>query len=239
MEKDDLLNIQPKQNLKKPIIYGAAAFLVFIIAVIGYAIYSNSTNKNSVVLPPQVNENNSNEKQVKSDFKEIKVEENNDVSAISQKINKDEILNSAEDKKSENLNTQKEVKPKEEIKSETTVKAEVKEEKKEISKPQQQVEKVTEKPKKREKKSIASKGKYYIQVAALLKYKKPNKKFLALIKKEGFNYELYHTFVIKNGQKIPITKILIGPFKDRNSAGRNLKVIKKKLTQNAFLFRMK
>ena len=232
MEKDDLLNIQPKKNLKKPIIYGAAAFLVFIIGVIGYAIYANSTNKDNVVLPPQVNE-----KPVKSDFKELKVEDN--VSDISQKINKNEILTNTE-KNSANLNTQKEVKPKEvqsnTAKPQQTEPAKVVETKKIQPKEVKPVKVKKTEPKKTK---TVSKGKYYIQVAALLKYKKPNKKFLALIKKEGFNYKLYHTYIVRNNQKIPITKILVGPFENRKTAKKNLITIKKKLTQNAFIFRMK
>ena len=230
MEKDDLLNIQPKKNLKKPIIYGAAAFLVFIIGVIGYAIYANSTNKDNVVLPPQVNE-----KPIKSDFKELKVEDN--VSEITQKINKNEILNNTEENNA-NLNTQKEVKPKE-VQSNKVKPQEAKkviETKKTQSK---EVKPLKTKKTEHKKNKIALNGKYYIQVAALLKYKKPNKKFLALIKKEGFNYKLYHTFIVRNNQKIPITKILVGPFENRKAAKKSLITIKKKLTQNAFIFRMK
>ena len=42
MEKnDDLLNLEQssKKNLKKPLIYGAIAFLVFMIGVLVFAIY--------------------------------------------------------------------------------------------------------------------------------------------------------------------------------------------------------
>jgi len=231
MEKDDLMNINSKRNLKKPIIYGAAAFLVFIIGVIGYAIYANSaTNKDNVVLPPQVNE-----KPIKSDFTELKVEDN--LTDINQKINKNEIITNTE-KNSANLNTQKEVKPKE-VQSNT---AKPQEAKKVIetqkTKPKEIKPLKTTKIEHKKTKTV-SKGKYYIQVAALLKYKKPNKRFLALIKKEGFDYKLYHTVVVKNNQKIPITKILVGPFANRKIAMKNLVFIKKKLTQNAFIFRMK
>ena len=238
METDDLFNKESKQNLKKPVIYGAAAFLVFIIGVIGYAIYANSTNKDNVVLPPQVNE-----KPVKSEFKKIKVEDN--LSAENQKINKNEILiNTDEPVENENnqkLNTKKEVNLPVDVK--TVKKAAEKEEQKEVvykeQKAKQPLKVVKEKPKTVGKERAVIKGKYYIQVAALLKYKKPNKKFLALIKKEGFNYKVYNTFIVKNGHKIPITKILIGPFENRKIARKNLVFIKKRLTQNAFLFRMK
>jgi len=231
MEKDDLLNIQPKKNLKKPIIYGAAAFLVFIIGVIGYAIYANSTNKDNVVLPPQVNEKPS----IKSDFKEIAVEDN--VSDITQKINKNEILNNTEETQTKNPVNKPNI-------NENQNKININQSK---PKTKQSAENLAfekpstvEKPKPvKQQHKIITKGKYYIQVAALLKYKKPNKKFLALIKKEGFNYKFYHTFIVRNNQKIPITKLLIGPFANRKSARTNLVIIKKKLIQNAFIFRMK
>ena len=233
MKTDDLFNKESKENLKKPVIYGATAFLVFIIGVIGYAIYANSTNKDNVVLPPQVNE-----KPIKSDFKELKVEDN--ASDISQKINKNEILNNTEENNA-NLNTQKEVKPKEASQS-NTIEPQKTEPQKVIETKKtklKEVKPVKVKKTEHKKTKITPKGKYYIQVAALLKYKKPNKKFLTLIKKEGFDYKLYHTVVVKNNQKIPITKILVGPFENRNIAAKNLVFIKKKLTQNAFIFRMK
>jgi DedD protein len=74
MENDELLNIKKNnKNLKKPLVYGAAAFLIFIILVIAYAMYSNSQEEN-VVLPPQVNEASN---QNSDNFQNLAIEEEN------------------------------------------------------------------------------------------------------------------------------------------------------------------
>ena len=71
MNKDDLLNIENKKNIKKPLVYGATAFLVFIIAILGIAIYNNTSSKqDNVVLPPQMKE----ETKQETMFKEVPIE---------------------------------------------------------------------------------------------------------------------------------------------------------------------
>jgi DedD protein len=230
MEKEDLLNIKPKKNIKKPLIYGAIAFLLFIIAVISYAIYSNASNKENIVLPPQVNENTNNAAN-NSEFKEVPIEE--DTNTLSQKL----IANSSKEENNTviiNNNENEEDKTKKE--NETVKNEKIKEK---SLKPQ----KTVKKDKKENKistnlKNLKQKEKYYIQVAALMKYK-PNKNFLHLIKKEGFNYTVYHTYIIKNNKKIPITKILIGPYNSKKLAKLKLKKVKEKITQNAFIFKVK
>jgi DedD protein len=179
-------------------------------------------------LPPQVNENS---KEKETEFKEVPIEE--DTNTLTQKLIKNQ-------KKEENnsLIVSNEEETKENTENENI--EENKPVKKEIPK--------TTKPKEVVKKAVSlkktpstkeSKIKYYVQVAALIKYKKPNKKFLNLIKKEGFNYNIYNTYIIKNNQKIPVTKILIGPFKNEKTARENLRVVKQKITQNAFIFKAK
>jgi DedD protein len=224
MEKDDLLNIKPKKNIKKPLIYGATAFLIFIIAVIAYAIYSNSKEEN-VVIPPQVNETPK-EKTSNTKFKEVPIIED-DTITLGQKL-----INSEKNTKEENKTTQK--KPIENKETEIVNKPPLK-----PVKPVKKVAKVENKKPKINKSKKVSKIKYYIQVAALMKYKKSNKKFLNLIKKERFNYITYHTYILKNNQKIPITKILIGPFDSESVARAKLKIVKEKITQNAFIFKVK
>jgi DedD protein len=219
MEKDDLLNIKDnKRSIKKPLIYGAIAFLVFIIGVIGYAIYANSANKENVVLPPQVNEIS---KKESPDFKEVPIEVNTD--KLNEKLNMQNLID--EEDKEEKKETKKEITPKSVKKTE---KNEL-EQKSKISNVKSNKKKVVKKVVK----------KYYIQVAALTKYKRPNKKFLNLIKKEGFNYILYSTVIVKDNKKIPITKILIGPFENKKIAREKLKEVKEKITQNAFIFKVK
>jgi len=213
--KDDLLNLNNKKTVKKPLIYGAIAFLVFIIGVLGFAIYNNTSSKqDNVVLPPQIQE-------VKQDtmFKEVPIEETNttnDKINLADKLIKNEIKN-------------------------TQTKEEVSEK---IEKEKVQTEVIKQEPKK-EVKTVAQKNKkpltttkYYVQVAALMKYKKPNQKFLNLIKKEGYNYKLYETYYVKNGKKIEIIKVLIGPF-DKTTVNKELKKIKNSITQNAFIYKVK
>jgi DedD protein len=231
MEKDDLLNIKPKKNIKKPLIYGAIAFLIFIIAVIVYAIYSNSKEEN-VVLPPQVNNQ---PKEKSAEFKEIPIEE--DTNTLSQKLTSNtQIENSTSVEKNNTLeknvkSAEKEIIPQK--------KSEIKQNISEKTMPKTTEKKVVKKEIKKHYAKKIMKNKYYIQVAALMRYKKPNKKFLNLIKKEGFNYSFYHTYFVRNNQKIPITKILIGPFKDEKTARKELKKVKEKITQNAFIFKVK
>jgi DedD protein len=226
MEKDDLLNIKPKKNIKKPLVYGAIAFLIFIIAVIAYAIYSNSKEEN-VVLPPQVN---TQPKEESNEFKEVPIEDN--TTTLSQKLIKNEsteintsVVNIKKPEKKA-VSNQEKIVPETEKKVSNQIKNNVKNNTVTVPKKTKNIKKTVN-------------GKYYIQVAALMKYKKPNKKFLELIKKEGFNYRFYHTYIVKNNQKIPITKILIGPFENEKIARAKLKIVKEKITQNAFIFKVK
>ena len=213
--KDDLLNLNNKKTVKKPLIYGAIAFLVFIIGVLGFAIYNNTSSKqDNVVLPPQIQE-------VKQDtmFKEVPIEETN---TTNDKINlADKLI------KNENKNTQTKEEVSEKIEKEKVQTEVIKQE------PKKEVNTVAQKNKK-----PLTTAKYYVQVAALMKYKKPNQKFLNLIKKEGYNYKLYETYYVKNGKKIEVIKILIGPF-DKTTVNKELKKIKNSITQNAFIYKVK
>ncbi|AZV46586.1 hypothetical protein C3L23_04645 [Nautilia sp. PV-1] len=229
--KDDLLNLNDnKKNIKKPLIYGAIAFLVFIIAILGFAIYNNTTSKqDNVVLPPQIKQ----EKQQDTMFKEVPIEEenntaqNNNEGNLADKLIKNEKQSEEANKAAPAQETQKPAKSVQTNKNmqeqpvtekaKTPVKA--------------------EKPVKHVKRTVADK-KYYVQVAALMKYKKPNKKFLEIIKREGYSYRLYRTYYIKNGKKIEVTKILIGPF-DKNTAKKELSKIKNTITQNAFIYKVR
>ena len=213
--KDDLLNLNDKKTVKKPLIYAALAFLVFIIGVLGFAIYNNTSSKqDNVVLPPQIRE-------VKQDtmFKEVPIEETN---TTNDKINlADKLI------KNENKNTQTKEEVSERIEKEKVKTEVIKQE------PKKEVKTVAQKNKK-----PLTTTKYYVQVAALMKYKKPDQKFLNLIKKEGYNYKLYETYYVKNGKKIEIIKVLIGPF-DKTTVNKELKKIKNSITQNAFIYKVK
>jgi len=220
--RDDLLNLNNnKKNFKKPLIYGAIAFLVFIIAILGFAIYNNSSSKqDNVVIPPQIKETKQ-----ESMFKEVPIEDNKE--SLAEKLIKEEtpIEKPQVEDKSVPQNIKPQIEEKKEIKQ-VSVKPTQKKEKPQVQK------EVKTAPK------VLKKEKYYIQVAALMKYKTPNKKFLKLIEKEGYKYRLYETSYVKNGKRINVIKILIGPF-DKNTVRKELQNVKRKITQNAFVFKVK
>ena len=220
--KEDLLNLGNNKNPKKILIYGAAAFLVFVIGVILFALFGGNSNKeDNAIIPPQVKE--------EPLFKEIPIEEkNNQVEEENNKENKENIKQ-IPIKKPIN-NTDVKATPKKEVKEEKVVKQFVP--KKEIKK---DIPKKIEPVKPVKKKSLV---KYYVQVAALMKYAKPNKKFLELLKKYGYNYIIYPVVVEKNGKKIKVNKLLVGPFDSKEKAKKELIKIKRHITQNAFIFKV-
>jgi DedD protein len=230
---DDILSNESeyKKDLKKPLIYGAVGFLAFIIIVIAVAIFQNNTSKEeNEIVPPA--EKNMPLKQETTQFKPLDIEE------APQDIEEKVTQKLAAPKENETI---KPVQPKTEQESKDVAKKpelpqEIKlvETKKEIQ-PQKPIIKKEIKPTVK----VIEKGKYYIQVAALLKNAAPNKRFLQLIEKQGFHYELYHTYIIKNSQKIKVTKILIGPFNSKKEAKKLLPKIKRTISQTAFIFKVK
>ncbi|WP_457562875.1 SPOR domain-containing protein [Caminibacter pacificus] len=253
MKNDDLLNINPKKDMKKPLIYAAIGFLIFIIIVIAVAIFQNmSSGKNNEILPPQPKT----EKEIKpqEEFKPLPIETANENTA-NQNANQNENQNVNENTQN-NANTNTNAQTPAATQTNTTQnntqtqkpKPQITQEPVKNVKPQakeQKTQKITKKPVKVTKPAVTTKpkkvayGKYYVQVAALLRNAKPNKKFLALLKKYGFNYKYIHTYIVKNGEKIKVTKILVGPYKTRSDAKRALAKIKREVTQNAFIYKAK
>ena len=235
-KKDDLLNLEQnnKKNLKKPLVYGAVAFLFFIIGVLIFAIYSNTSlnEDKSVVIPPEEKEESF------VSFKEIPIEEDfkNNTLAIKKLI--DNENQSIEEKnttmkKEDNLAQKEVINSAEKIeenlaKVDNANKNEVKIEEKPKQEAEQQEVKAT-------KKIIKD---YYIQVGALMKHTKPDEEFLELIKKKGYNYELHEVTSIKDGKKLEVIKILIGPF-SKEEVRKEFIEIKKEISENAFIYRMK
>ena len=80
----------------------------------------------------------------------------------------------------------------------------------------------------------AKHGNYYIQVGSFSKYK-PNKHFLASIKKAGFEYTFHKAIV--HGRHV--TKVLVGPFQTEKEARRALAKVRKSIEKHAFLTRLK
>ena len=240
--KDDLFNIgkeNSQNNMKKILIYVAIGFLVFVIGVIGFAIIQNSNNsEKNAIIPPNT------QTQPKQDnlFKQIPIENDNtqQVKPKSQTNIKKVIQNSEQNHsqvipETQNQNPIQQNKP--EIKKEISksVPSKIKEEKPISAKT---VQSEVKKPLKVYKK-VVKKGKYYIQVAALLRYKKPSKKFLQLITKAGYKYKFFVTYINLKGEKVKVTKVLAGPFSNRIQAKKALKKVKANITQNAFIFKVK
>ncbi len=251
--KEDLLNLDNnKKNPKKILIYGAAAFLIFVVSVIVFAvIQGNTSSQNNAVIPPQVKE--------EPLFKEIPIEQNSTEKANNENKNdnveniqnqknfKEEanIIKKPVLKENNNSNIQQSqiVNSNKQTFKQTNVKPIIKKEVKVIpvkieKKDTEANTKITMK-KTTKNKNYISKGNYYIQVAALMKYTKPNKKFLAIIRKYGYHYKLYPVSINKNGKTIKMNKLLIGPFASKNDAKKELSKIKKYITQNAFIFKAK
>jgi len=234
MKNDDLLNINPKNN-KKPLIYIALGFLVFVVVVILVAIFQNLSNeKNNEILPP-----NPEVKQQKTteEFKPIPVQEE---SSMQQEENQSSLGEENTTKAATNTQNTLPIKnshPTQEkvnnIEQQTNKQKTTKKTAKNIPQNVTKSEKTVKKPTK------VINGKYYIQVAALLKNAKPNKKFIALLKKYGFNYTFVQTYIKKGDQKIKVTKILVGPYSNYKEAKKALNKIKKEITQNAFIYRVK
>ena len=220
--KDDLL-MEPKKNLKKPLIYGAIAFLIFVIAVIVFAIFQNSTSsKKNEIVPPEPKK-----EKIQSQFKPLVVEENNTIKPPVEAPQK-------EPKNTQAPALQPKPVPVEKTPQPQQIKPETAKEPVSVQKPAAAPKNIKPAPKK-----SVSKGKYYIQVAALLRYSKPNRHFLDLIKKAGFNYKLYHTYIVKNKEKIKVTKILVGPFATKQEAKEALRKVKAQISQTAFIFKVK
>ncbi|NPA11659.1 MAG: SPOR domain-containing protein [Epsilonproteobacteria bacterium] len=223
--QEELLNPEPKKEIKKPLIYGAVGFLAFIVIVIAVALYQNSKNKENGVdeiIPPETTAQNQ-----QSEFKPIEVQE--------PKINTKKLaMNEEKPQKQTNIKPQ-EIQVQE---PEKTIQPAAAPAPKEEAKTEVKPTKPASKPKNNDHNTVL-KGEYYIQVAALLRNAKPSPKFLALIKKSGFDYTLFKTCFKKNGEEIKVTKVLVGPFKDRKEAMEAMKKIKANITQNAFIFRVK
>ncbi len=218
--KEDLLNLNNNnKNPKKILIYIAIFFLIFVIGVIVYAvIQGNSTSKNQSesVIPPQVKE--------EPLFKQIPIEKENNTSSIKTETNNSQSITN----KDVNVTKINESKNIEKVKQPIEIQT-------------QNTKKISQLKPKKTKTHIVSKkieSKYYIQVAALMKYTKPNKKFLELIKKYGYNYTFYTTVINRNGKKIVVHKILVGPFNSKKEAKKQLLRVKKYITQNAFIFKV-
>ena len=242
--KEDLLNIgngNNSNNMKKILIYVAIAFLIFVIGVIGFAIVQNNKSEKEAIIPPE-----SNQPKQENLFKQIPIEDDNQ-----QNVNNQQNKQSINEQQNEQQNEQTQNKQPQNIKQsknkqpqnvasiqlqnevDTTLnKTETTEVKK--SKVKKEVVKKIAQPVKK-----VTKIKYYVQVAALLRYKKPSKRFLQLITKNGYKYKFFVTYTKIKNEKVRVTKVLVGPFRNEKAARAAMRKIKANITQNAFIFKVK
>ena len=115
----------------------------------------------------------------------------------------------------------------------------------------EKAEEVPEKPAKTEKKSESAvpaaavaktpapkksepqaSGSYYIQVGSFSK--EPSKQFLSIIGKSGFSYKIHH--FKHNGKNMG--KLLIGPYRSREAAGKELPRVKDRINKSAFIIHL-
>jgi len=234
-----------KRDFKKILIYGAIAFLVFVIGIVSFAIYKNSVPKNEDnVLPPEVKK--------EPIFKQIPVEKK---SVVDVNGGNDDVLNQQIPIEQNNQSTIQQ--NTQDIISENNITAD----NNIVTKPSQPSNELTKKSVNTTKKAknniqkekttnsykqifknVATQSvepKYYIQVAALLKSKQPSKKFLELIKQDGFNYKILKTYTLINNKKIKVTKVLIGPFDSKKEALKSLKKVRKFISKTAFIIKVK
>ena len=239
--KDDLLNMgngNNPNNMKKILIYVAIAFLIFVIAVIGFAVVQNSNNsEKNAIIPPETQTQPKQENLFKQIPIENKTAQNSQTQQALKNIKKEAVQNPAnkEENKSQNqalnksaINLKNVTQNKQEA---NTQKINAKLKEKSVAIPV--VKKV------KTYKKIINSQKYYIQVAALLRYKKASKKFLHIITENGYKYKFFVTYIKLKNEKVKVTKVLIGPFANEKTANKALRKVRANINQNAFIFKVK
>ncbi len=228
LEKDDGKSLK----IKRVLIIIAILIIVFLISLLSMKLINNPAKNETknIVLPPEPTANVQKTQNSDELFKQVPIlEENN-----TKKDNFDTVVKNLKNRemKSEQNDIKKRVRAEEsqDKKIETQVKPVVEA----VAKSSAKQNKT---PTKKVHKSIAAKDSkkgVYIQVGATSKHT-PNKNFLKKIKNKKFTYKLL-PLTIKNKK---ITKILVGPFKNRSIAKQNLDKIKKSLNKHAFIYVIK
>lgn len=229
---DDLLEPQKDEKLKK-VLLGSAVVLILLIIIILITksfVEGESKNKTPMILPPEpVAHTNKPEVADKPEplFEDVPIEEES----------KESPSRTATDlKKVQPAESKTQTSP-----SSPPVRAKTTQPtmpKKPIAK---STEKKSTKPKSVTKKKVVSKtktvhrglhGHYYIQVGAFFR-KGPSREFLASIRRAGFHYTTLEGS--KNG--IRFKKLVVGPYSSRSAALKDLAIIKRRINQNAYIFR--
>jgi len=230
LEKSDEKTVKAKRVL----IIISILIIVFLIVLLSMKLLNRSDDEKTpnLVLPPEPTVTVKEADKDNELFKQVPIIKEN----VAKKDNINKIVKnlknkaSEENKKGNNIVTSKE--------KNKVVNIPKKEEVKTVVKPlvQHVVKKTKPVVKKRKIKHIKTKSAQgiYVQVGATSKLT-PNKKFLKKISGEKFSYKLLPINI--KGKKI--TKILVGPFKSRDLAKKNLVKIKKSLNKNAFIYTIK
>ena len=218
-EKNDLMkNIGGSENkkLRKYLILGGGFFILFVIGiVVSKFMFSNPKKDNTqVILAADMKTEASKDTKL---FNDIPIENE------TKNEDKQEFKKPVEEKKEKQTNQAKE----------EVVKVDKTEEVEPIKQPEKVKE--IEKPKKinKPKKTKSIKNSYYVQVAAVTRGN-PSAKFLALIKKNGFNYKIVEV----NVKGMKVKRVLVGPF-SYTQVKKALPTIKAKISSSAFIKRIK
>ncbi len=215
---------------KRVLIIISILIIVFLIVLLSMKLLNRSDNEKTpnLILPPEPTTAVKEADKDSELFKQVPIIKENTV----KKDNINNIVKNLKDKaaKENTVVTSKE--------KNTVVKVPKKEEIKTVVKPivqhiAKKTKPVVKKTKIKHANTKITKG-IYVQVGATSKLT-PSKKFLKKIKSEKFSYKLLPINI--KGKKI--TKILVGPFKNRQSAKQNLVKIKKSLNKHAFIYMMK
>ncbi len=209
---------------KRILIIIAILIIIFLAVILSMKFINKpqNTQQPKLILPP---EPTSTVQKITKDeqlFKQVPIiEENN-----TKKDSFENMVKSLKEKEIQKTKTA-EVKAKQEIKKATVT----------TTKVIQPVVKPLVKVAKKDTKKIVSReatNGIYVQVGATSKYT-PDKKYLKKIIDKKYNYRLL-AITIK-GKKV--TKILIGPFKNRKIAKENMVNIKKDINKNAFIYKVR
>jgi len=207
---------------KRVLIIISIFIILFLVVILSMKLFNNPANNKTpnLILPPEPTSSVEKTQKDEELFKQVPINEENNT----KKDNFENIVKNLKEKetKIKQIETQK-VQKNQEVKKETTVQPVVKA----IVKPK------IAKTKVKTKNLLANKG-VYIQVGATSK-QSPNKDFLKKISAHKLNYRLL-PIKIKNKK---ITKILIGPFKDRTTAKQNLVKIRENFNKNSFIYTIK
>ena len=245
-EKNDLvqdLAQESGKNLRQYLLLGGGVFVLFVVGiVIAKFVFSSNNNDTEVILPPEIKVDV--KKQDTELFNNLPVQTNEEKSfkkpvVISEEKQKEEKtkqpsqpspqVQSSEKKqtKVESVSIKKD-EPKQKETKQQEIKIQQPKQPKQLKQPKQ-----PQSTQQEVKKSKISKQ-YYIQVAAITRTQ-PSKKFLELIRKNGFEYKVQEVEV----KGVKVKRILVGGFATLKEVKDVLPKVKNKISSSAFIKKLK